>query len=202
MAQKELLTNLDLTVVERVLQLISHWQETICSPCNLSIHLSDASLQSASFYHIMKQLMEKYASAFPYLTLELSADAFLQNQTSLVSFIRNLHQAGGKIDIEFSRLPNDLSVSCFLNADGISCNRNFLLHTLYDRDNHTITGDFIESFENCKVSTICKGIETYEEAEFAKSCHFSQLQGFLYGRPIPIDIFQKKYMGFVLTPFI
>lgn len=199
--QKELLTNLDLTVVERVLQLISHWQETIGFPCNLSIHLSDVSLQSASFYHIMEQLMEKYAAAFPYLTLEVSADAFLQNQTALVSFIRNLHQVGGKTDIEFSRLPDDLSVSCFLGTDGITCNRNFLLHTLYDRDNHTITGDFIESFENCKVSTICKGIETSEEAEFAKSCHFSQLQGFLYGRPIPIDIFQKKYMGFVVAPF-
>lgn len=197
-----LLLDLDLTVMERILQLITHWQNTGITPYSISIHLSDITLQNDSFYHIFEQLIEKYPSAFSHLAIEISSFIFKKEKACILSFMQALHQADGKLYVELSDMHADFSFENLSMVDGITCNRSFLLHTFYSKNNHSITRDFIESFENCKVSTICKSIETDEEADFARFCHFSDLQGFLYGRPLPIDIFQKKYMDFVLTPFL
>lgn len=196
-----LLPDLDLTVTERILQLITHWQEKHITPFPVSIHLSDTSLKDDSFFTFMDAFIEKYRTAFSYLLFEISFSVFQMEKQRVLTFAHFLHQASAKIYIELSELPDDYSVKDFFAFDGITCNRTFLLHTLYAENNHSITRDFIESFDNCNLSSICKSIETNEEADFARFCHFSDLQGFLYGRPLPIDIFQKKYMNFVFASF-
>ena len=39
-----------------------------------------------------------------------------------------------------------------------------------------------------------KESKTLKEAHFVQECGISYMQGFYYGRPVPFDIFEKKYM--------
>ena len=51
-----------------------------------------------------------------------------------------------------------------------------------------------EIFNTCNIPVLCEGIETSKEAHFVQECGISYMQGFYYGRPVPFDIFEKKYM--------
>ena len=41
---------------------------------------------------------------------------------------------------------------------------------------------------------IVEGIETEEQWEFLKKCSFEYGQGFLFERPIPLLVFEEKYI--------
>ena len=51
-----------------------------------------------------------------------------------------------------------------------------------------------EIFAECDIPVLCEGIENEIEENFIHQCNISYVQGFYYGRPVPLDIFQKKYM--------
>lgn len=78
-------------------------------------------------------------------------------------------------------------------ADIVKVDRSFL-----NRENHENEKEFIQHMgrliESVKEEVIFEGIETEEQREFLVKCGFRFGQGFLFDRPMPIQVFQEKYM--------
>ena len=79
-------------------------------------------------------------------------------------------------------------------VDMVKFHRHFLLTGMKNANNRILFEKMAEIFNACNIPVLCEGIETSKEAHFVQECGISYMQGFYYGRPVPFDIFEKKYM--------
>lgn len=190
---------LDLMVAERILILLQNWIKAGVTPFPISINLSETALHSVAFRKVFCELIDKYQTAFGYLVIELRSNIFTTKDKSLIHIIQELHRLGCHILMDDVNEKPDLRFINLSLIDGVICNRNTLLNAIRDPESSSHLAELIKLYEDCNISVICKGIESKEEEKYAKLFNISLVQGFYYGRPIPFDIFQKKYLNHIFV---
>jgi EAL domain-containing protein (putative c-di-GMP-specific phosphodiesterase class I) len=46
-----------------------------------------------------------------------------------------------------------------------------------------------------KLKVVAEGVETAEQLSLLKSLHCDEFQGYLFGKPVPEEIFRAKYLA-------
>ena len=94
---------------------------------------------------------------------------------------------------DFGTGYSSLGMLLDIPADIVKIDRSFL-----NRENRRNEEEFIRNMgsliRSVKEEVIFEGIETEEQREFLVNCGFQYGQGFLFDRPLPIEVFQEKYM--------
>lgn len=188
---------LDLMVIESILKIIDKWTATGIQPIPISINLSGRDFSSAEFAKIFSEMMEKYPSALKYIEFEISENTFFDNPEYMLQEMNKLHNLGYRITMDaFGKNSLALNNYGIPPVDTIKLNRNILNMGMKNTKNFLYIQKLIETFRDCNISVICEGVESKEEEEFARECGCRFVQGYYYDRPMPLDIFQKKYMEY------
>ncbi|HEY4973960.1 MAG TPA: EAL domain-containing protein, partial [Steroidobacteraceae bacterium] len=45
-----------------------------------------------------------------------------------------------------------------------------------------------------KLNVVAEGVATEEQLRQLRLLHCDEMQGFLYGKPVAVDVFEKKYL--------
>lgn len=186
---------LDLMVLESILRLLREWQKEGLALIPIHINLACDDFLSAEFGHIFHEILEKYEDVRNYIGFEISAADFYANRDYMESAVEELHTLGCAISMDgFGGDTMPLSAFEIPPIDMVKFNRSFLCTGLKNPNNLIIVKKITEMFDACQIPVLCEGIETAAEERFVLSCGIQYVQGFYYGRPVPFDIFQKKYM--------
>ncbi len=73
----------------------------------------------------------------------------------------------------------------------LKIDRIFVRDVTSDHDTATITSAIIAMARSLNKDVIAEGVETHEQGSFLRHAGCSQLQGFLYGVPMPAADLQK-----------
>ena len=186
---------LDLMVIERILKLLSKWKNDGFSLIPVSINLAQGDFISENFMQIFTDIAAKYESVIHYLQFEIASNDFYSHIAYMMPAIDKLHQLGCQIKLDGfggdELLLRSLEIPC---VDMIKFHRDFMLTGMKGTKNLQIIKKMAEMFTECNIDVLCEGIESVKEEDFVRSCNISYVQGFYYERPIPFDIFQKKYL--------
>ena len=186
---------LDLMVIERILKLLYKWKQEGFTPLPVSINLAQGDFISEDFIQIFADIAAKYESIIHCLEFEIASDDFYSNIDYMESVIKELHQIGCRISLDsFGGDGLPLSALEISSVDMVKFHRNFLHIGMKNPKNLQIIKKMSEMFTECDIPVLCEGIENEMEENFIRQCNISYVQGFYYGRPVPWDIFQKKYM--------
>lgn len=186
---------LDLLVIESVLKLISHWQHVGIEPFPVSVNLSEEDFASPEFLRIFEELSIEYASSMEYLEFEISESSISRNPDYILEAIHTLHQTGCKVCLDgFGKNAFFISSLGIPPVDAVKFDRSVLDISMRSKQNMHVLKKLAEMFDACQIPVICKGIESKLEEDLIKQCDIHYVQGYYYGRPVPIDLFEKKYM--------
>lgn len=190
-----LTSELDLLVIESILKLISHWFHSGIEPFPVSVNLSGKDFANPDFLRIFEELSEKYAASMEYLEFEISESSLSQNPDYMLQAIEILHQFGCKVSLDgFGKDTFFINSLGIPPVDAVKFDRNVIHMSMRGQQNMHVLKKLAEMFEACQIPVICKGIESKIEEDFIKQCDIHYAQGYYYGRPVPIDLFEKKYM--------
>lgn len=188
---------LDLMVIEKILRLITNWSANHIKPIPISVNLSEPDFSSEDFYKIFYELMEKYAFAKEYLKFEISEDTFFHNSTFMTEQINHFHDLGFDIILDaFSKKDYHRNPFPIPPVDMIKLSRQVWYTNMGNENDYSNFKKLSYLFENCNISVMCEGVECKSEEDFARFCGVQYAQGFYYDRPVPLDLFQKKYMEY------
>jgi len=106
-----------------------------------------------------------------------------------------LRNAGFSVAIDdFGTGYSSLSMLHDMPADVVKMDKSFL-----DKNDMEEEKEFIERIgaliRSVKEEIIFEGVETPQQVEFLVDCGFRYGQGYLYDRPLPIEVFEEKYMN-------
>ena len=140
------------------------------------------------------ELTEKYQVERQYIEIEITESLFVLGYDLVKTEVQKLREAGFRVAIDdFGTGYSSLGMLLDIPADIVKIDRSFL-----NRENRKNEEEFIRNMgsliRSVKEEVIFEGIETEEQREFLVNCGFRYGQGFLFDRPLPVEVFQEKYM--------
>lgn len=78
--------------------------------------------------------------------------------------------------------------------DGLKIDRSFVLDLLADSDDAAIVGSTIGLSKQLGLTVVAEGIENRATADFLVSMGCEEGQGYLFGRPMPAEAFERQFL--------
>lgn len=162
------------------------------SPLPISVNVSRYDLLCGDFYATITGLIEKYRLPVGQLRLEITESAFTDATELLIKEICRLRDYGFVIEVDdFGSGYSSFNTLKDVPANVLKIDMRFL----EGRGNLERGGNILESIVRMArwldMSVIAEGVETGEQADFLDSIGCSDVQGYLYSRPIPQADFEE-----------
>jgi EAL domain-containing protein (putative c-di-GMP-specific phosphodiesterase class I) len=157
----------------------------------LSINVSARQFRQPDFVTIVQQaLVSNGVKAFN-LKLELTESTVLENVQDTIGKMRELKLLGVSFSMDdFGTGYSSLQYLKQLPLDELKIDQSFVRDIASDLNDAAIVQTIIAMTEVLGLDVIAEGVETEEQREFldTRGCH--HFQGYLFGRPQPLEEFE------------
>ena len=185
---------LDFYVYEQVLKVMKQWKEEGKHLPIISVNFSRRHFEGRGIYYDVVERANAYEIPPEYIGIEITESIFTSGYDLVKLEMEKLRNAGFQVAIDdFGTGYSSLSMLMDIPVDVVKMDKSFL-----SRENSKKGERFIESMgrliHDAKEKVIVEGIETEEQYEFLKKCDFEYGQGFLFEQPVPLSVFEEKYI--------
>ncbi len=161
----------------------------------LSVNISASQFRLPDF---VNQVLDALAAADVEpggLTLELTESLMLDNTTENIDKMRALRLAGVRLSLDdFGTGQSSLTRLWRLPVDEIKIDQSFVRDIATGTDSNDAVAAIIQAIitmaESLGLDIIAEGVETEQQYDFLKSSGCHLFQGYLFGKPVPIDELQ------------
>jgi EAL domain-containing protein (putative c-di-GMP-specific phosphodiesterase class I) len=130
------------------------------------------------------------ASGFPrsMIRIEITESAFMKNQEFLKREVARFRESGFQVWMDdFGSEYSTLNLLQDLDVDLIKLDMQFMRSSSDSGKNLIIVSSIIDMAKQMGVATLVEGVESEEHLGILRAMGSDKLQGFLFGRPIPLD---------------
>lgn len=192
------ITDLDQNVTKAVYHIIEKWQEEGRELVPISINLSRNHFFKEDVVESIIKEFESHNIDKSLIEFEITESVFFEQADILIQKIEKLREYGFKISVDdFGAGYSSLNLISILPVDVIKLDRGFIQNSLKTPKGKNIVKGLIEILNTVELQIVCEGVETREEEKIIREYGCKHVQGFLHDRPIPIPIFQEKYLPLV-----
>ena len=191
-----LIYDLDLFVWERVCQDLSRWNELGYHKC-VSVNLSRCDIKDNNdISKIFDNLIKKYNLSSDQLRIEITESAYVENPNVQLEVTDKLRMLGFQVEMDdFGSGYSSLNMLKNVTVDRIKLDLNFLTSSGDQKKSRIIISSIIKMFISLNVNMIAEGVETKEQADFLLSEGCSQMQGYYFYKPMPVEDFSKLILN-------
>ena len=164
-------------------------------PVSLNFSRLDFELMDA--VKVLNDLVEKYNVPKDYIHVEVTESALTDNLNLLRDAMDKFHALGYAIWLDdFGSGYSSLNVLKDYKFDVLKIDMKFLSSFETNPKSKDIIQCVVDLAKKVDMKTLTEGVETKEQAEFLKLVGCGRLQGYLFGKPLPIaDIYQGIESG-------
>jgi diguanylate cyclase (GGDEF)-like protein/PAS domain S-box-containing protein len=157
----------------------------------VSVNVSPLQFQHTDFLSCLDDVLGESALDAKLLELELT-ERMVMSGDATTSLLRRIKQRGVRLSLDdFGTGYCSLSYLKHFPVDALKIDRAFVRDLPNDHDTATITLAIIAMAQSLNKEVIAEGVETVEQGDFLRAAGCTQLQGFLYGRPMTAEAFGR-----------
>ncbi|MDV5168572.1 EAL domain-containing protein [Photobacterium rosenbergii] len=172
------------TILEKSLVALQALPESM----QLSINITDRDIQWSGLYDSIYQTCALHNFAPNRLKLELSENHLYQADVFSLLTLSRLKLIGVKLSIDDLGLGySSLIKLTQIPIDEIKINRNLIQNVETDFQKSTIVQLIFNLAQKMQLTCVAEGIEKSETLHYLKSLGISIFQGYLIGKPLPIN---------------
>ena len=178
-------------VIHSACAQIKQWQQQGIE-VRVSANLSIQELQRGEVVEHVKDALFKYDIEPSYLELEVTEHVAMSNVTATVQTLKRLRDLGVKLSIDdFGSGHSSLNYLKHLPVDTLKIDKSFLnevqeVDGVYNKDANIISS-IISLAHSLSLSTVVEGVETQDQLSFLHKIKTEEVQGFLLGKPLPVE---------------
>jgi len=166
-------------------------------PRKIAINLSPVQFQHGDLPGLVHSVLLESGLAPHRLELEITEGVLINDFSRAISILRRLRLLGVKISLDdFGTGYSSLSHLRSFRFDRIKIDRAFISNVDRNPKSAAIVGAVINLAHSLELPVIAEGVETEGQLEFLARSSCDEVQGFLIGRPHPID----RYAALVRNP--
>ena len=139
------------------------------------------------------------------LALEVTETTLVRDTEQTADVLQRLDDLGVQIGIDdFGTGYSSLSYLKRFPVSSIKIDQSFVAGLGVDPDDRSIVTAVVQLAHNLGLTVVAEGVETIEQLEVLRNIHCDNVQGFLFGRPLPPETMTAMILGangpIVLSP--
>ena len=180
-------------VLERACRQLALWaSDARTRDLTLAVNVSAKQFGMANFVDQVTACLEAHGVAPASLKLELTESLVLVDLKSTISKMHALKKLGVKLSMDdFGTGYSSLSYLKQLPLDQIKIDQSFIQGITLDGNDAILVRTILDLAGNFRLNVIAEGVETEAQLAFLKSNDCVAYQGFLFGKPMPIEEFER-----------
>ncbi|WP_242402175.1 bifunctional diguanylate cyclase/phosphodiesterase [Methylophilus sp. OH31] len=158
----------------------------------LSINISPRQFRDHSLPLRIGQLLQQYAIPPALITLEITESAVFEHEEQALEILKQLKELGVRVSLDDFGVGNSsLFKLKHLPIDELKIDRAFMVDVPDSTADSEIVSTIVKTAGILGISVVVEGIETQAQLDFLRDTGCDCIQGFLLGRPMPIEDIHK-----------
>ena len=187
-----LIHKLDLCIIEMVCKDLRDDIDSGYAVEPVSVNLSRLDFELCDTMAEIDKCREKYDIPVELLHIEVTESALTTGADFLDQQIKKFRQAGYEIWMDdFGSGYSSLNNLKTFDIDVLKIDMDFLRTFDTNKKTQVILAMIVNMAKELGIHTLAEGVETKEQYEFLRRIGCEKLQGYLFGKPMPVDDFDR-----------
>jgi EAL domain-containing protein (putative c-di-GMP-specific phosphodiesterase class I) len=172
------------------------WCRAGLDAVRISVNVSPLQLRNRNFVSDIEAALANASDASRGLELELTESLIMEDVNRSIERLRAVRALGITIAIDdFGTGYSSLSYLSRLPVDTLKIDRSFVRDMNLSAEGLTLISVIINLAHALTLKVIAEGVETEEQLQKLKQLKCDEMQGYLFGKPVPADLFEKLYLS-------
>ena len=190
--KKGTITILDTYVLEEVCKLQKKWKEKNFPLLSISVNESRHHLKNKNHTQELKELVEKYKVNPELIELEMTETTVVEDIKLARNAANSVKEIGFKVSMDdFGTGYSAFNILKDIEIDILKIDKTFFENLENNERAQIIIETIINMCKKLNIKTVAEGIETKEELQQIMEMQPDYIQGFYFGRPMPLKDFIK-----------
>lgn len=179
-------------VIETACTQLNVWQQSkFTKDIVLSINVSAKQFRQADFVEQIQDAVNRHGINPALLKLELTESLLLDDVEEIIATMTTLREIGVQFSLDdFGTGYSSLMYLKRLPLNQLKIDQSFVRDLITDPSDQAIVHTIIAMAKSLSLDIIAEGVETEEQLQFLLNKGCTCYQGYLFGRPLPIQQFE------------
>ena len=191
-------------VLEMACRQIAIWsRHPRASEIMVAVNISSLQLRQENFVDTVLEALVRTGADPHRLNLELTESMLVDNMEKVTAKMSLLKQHGIHFSLDdFGTGYSSLAYLKRLPLDQLKIDRTFIRDVMVDKTSGVIAHTIVALGRAMRLKVVAEGVETEEQCQYLKKLGCHCLQGFYFGRPQPLAIFEQHWLRTEPLPYI
>jgi diguanylate cyclase (GGDEF)-like protein/PAS domain S-box-containing protein len=172
------------------------WELAGLHPGMLSINVSGVEFRRGQIQDTVRNALNATGLAPALLELEITEGAIMSQAENSIQVLHDLRAMGISLAIDdFGTGYSSLAYLKRLPLNKLKVDQSFVRGLPDDAEDCAIARAVIALGHSLQLKVIAEGVETEAQREFLIKADCDEMQGYLRGRPMPVEEFRREFLG-------
>jgi diguanylate cyclase (GGDEF)-like protein/PAS domain S-box-containing protein len=172
------------------------WRSAGLPAVRIAVNVSPLQLRNPGFIGEIEQAIGIDPHAAAGLELEITESVMMQDVEHNIATLREIRAMGISIAIDdFGTGFSSLSYLSKLPLDTLKIDRSFVIDMTATPEGLARVSTIIILAHSLKLKVVAEGVETEEQSRLLRLLGCDEMQGFLFSKPVPSEIFETRYLA-------
>jgi diguanylate cyclase (GGDEF)-like protein/PAS domain S-box-containing protein len=182
--------------VRRAVEDYLKWTRAGLAAVRIAVNVSSRQLRHRDFVADIQRVVGLDPLAAAGLELEITESMVMQHFKHNIASLLAIRAMGLRIAIDdFGTGFSSLSYLAKLPVDTLKIDRSFIVNMDPGREGTALVATIISLAHALKLKVVAEGVETPEQLRILRVLRCDEYQGFLFGKPVPAEIFETTYLA-------
>jgi diguanylate cyclase (GGDEF)-like protein len=161
----------------------------------IAVNVSPLQLRSRGFTREIEQAIGS-GDAAAGLELEITESLIMEDVKHSIATLQTIRAMGVKVAIDdFGTGFSSLSYLSRLPVDTLKIDRSFVTDMTAGPEGLSLVSTIINLAHSLKLNVVAEGVETEEQSRLLRLLGCDEMQGFLFSKPVPVGLFEKRFLA-------
>jgi diguanylate cyclase (GGDEF)-like protein len=172
------------------------WRSEGLPAVRIAVNVSPLQLRNQNFVAELQEAISAAPEAAAGLQLEITESVIMQDVNHSIGSLLAIRALGVTIAIDdFGTGFSSLSYLAKLPVDTLKIDRSFVVEMVSATGGLTLVSVIINLARALKLNTVAEGVETDEQLQQLRLLGCDEMQGYLFGEPVPAESFERRFMS-------
>lgn len=160
----------------------------------ISINQSRVLINNPDYVRNVDKVLSRYEADVSMIQLEITENVFFDQRMKMIEVVKDLKNLGLDLAMDdFGSGYSSLNILKDIPFDVLKIDKDFFDESFISNASTVILQKILEMANMLGIDVICEGVETQEQVDMLKKFGCHAVQGYFYGKPMPMEEFIEKY---------
>jgi diguanylate cyclase (GGDEF)-like protein len=169
------------------------WRAAGLNPPRVAVNVSAIQLQHKDFVESVRAAVSEAADSSRHVDIEITESMLMEDIDGSIEKLKALQALGVQVAVDdFGTGYSSLSYLTRLPINSLKIDRSFISQMASGPEQMAVVSAVISLARALKLTVVAEGVETAEQVKYLKLLRCDEAQGYLFGRPMPAQILERK----------